>query len=136
MKNLLLSIILTIISTSAMAEWGNVSKGVETDLYIDFSSIKPVGNKVRMWSLADNKKTKKLLEGTEYRSYVANEEYDCANERVKVISVNFYKENMQNGGVVYTLESKGTGDETIQIVPNTAGAILQKYACTLSGKKY
>ena len=135
MKKLLLAILLTIISTSAMAEWGQVSKGVETDLYIDFSTIKPVGNKVRMWSLGDNKITKKLLGGTEYRSYVSYEEYDCENEIVKAISVNFYKENMQNGGVVFKLESKEIGEQTTQIVPNTIGAILQKYACTLSGKK-
>ena len=56
MKKLLLTLMLAFMNTSAMAEWTEVEWTHEDGgltLYVDYTTIRKVGNKVKMLSLVD-----------------------------------------------------------------------------------
>jgi hypothetical protein len=63
MKKLLLTILLALVSISAMAEWTKIDETANAIQYIDLSTVLRHGNKVKMWSLVDYK-TAKILEIT------------------------------------------------------------------------
>jgi len=55
---------------------------------------------------------------------IALEEYDCANQRLRLSSMTIYNER---GGAIHSLSMKA--DEWDDIVPETNGAILGKIVC-------
>ena len=129
MRQLFLVMLLTFVSTSAMAEWTMVGDNVNTNLYIDFSSIKKTGNKVKAWSMDDYKKIQDA-DKDKYLSDVAQNEYDCKEETTRLLALIIYSENMAKGHVVYS--NLNVHGEAAPIPPNSSGRILWKRAC---GKK-
>lgn len=128
MKKLLLAILLTIISTSAMAEWDLVNKGTVFDVYVDASSIKKDGNKAKMWVIWDFKTPQKDM-GQPYLSILDKSVYDCKNETNKTLIRVFYTNNMREGEAVLRLEYADNESKERTIVPDTIGEIEWKAAC-------
>ncbi len=97
MKKLLLILILAVVSSSAMAEW--VKIGTTTDgrtYYADPTTIRKLGNKVKMWRLTDYKLAKEPVATLSIR---AKEEYDCKEKRYRWLFMASYSEPMGRGAV-------------------------------------
>lgn len=134
MKKLLLVILLTAISTHAMAGWTLVAKSTDDSpnfYFIDKRTIKREGSKVSAWTLT-NYATPQDFSGRFYLSIKAKSFYDCKDETEKVLSMVWYEESDGNGKVIDSFHPKANEVETRVIVPDTIGDMLMKAAC---GKK-
>ena len=56
MKKLLLTLILAVMSSSAMAEWIAIHQDEEISTYANPATMRKSGNKVKMWVLFDQKR--------------------------------------------------------------------------------
>lgn len=131
MKKLLLAILLTIISTSAMAEWTLIDISDIAVFYHDTKSVKKDGSKTTIWELFDYKSPDKS-QGFTSLSQKAKYVYDCKNESKKILYSISYEGNMGEGKVVKTFNwSNGDSIDTA-IAPDTIGETLMKAACKLN----
>jgi hypothetical protein len=104
MKKLLLIILLTAISTSAMAEWSYIMSDDSNDYYFDRESIHKKGNIVSMWGLRDLKTPEKnvLTDFKMYSSLKTGWQYDCMQRKTNISSLTFYSENMGAGMIIFS----------------------------------
>ena len=127
MNKLLLTLVLTFISTSAMAEWDLVTTSEDGDLkvYADPSSIRKTDNSVRMSVIYDYS-TVKDSAGDKYLSQKYLTEHDCKDNRSRVLTVTMFSGIMLTGDVVFTIESPFSW---MDVVPNSIGESTWKIAC-------
>jgi len=95
--------------------------------YANPSSIRGNGAIVKMWDLVDFKKAQaveKLVKP--YKSIKGQSEYDCDEERLRVLSSSWHSENMGKGNVVLTSENPG---EWKTVAPDSRGRRLWSVAC-------
>ncbi len=131
---LFIAALLTVFSTSVLAEWTDVGSNDDQTTYADLSTLRKSGNKVKMWALLDYKvvKTSKT-NGTRYLSAVAQMEYDCKEETARLSALIRYSKSMSQGEVVY--RSGAMPEDFDPIPPGSVGEILFKVACETSGMR-
>jgi len=126
MKKLLLTLMLAVISSSAMAEWVRIVKTTynETTIYADPTTIRKSGNKVKMWHLWDYLIAQEV-DSKPHMSVRIQNEYDCKEETVRQIFATSFSDNMAGG---HTINRQG-GKKWEPVAPRTFGEILWKFAC-------
>lgn len=85
-------------STIAMAEWTAVDWSHEDGgltLYVDYSTIRKIGNKVKMLSLADFEVVEK--DEVDLFSSRTSNEYDCKEKLMRQLFYSLYSGSMGNG---------------------------------------
>jgi Surface-adhesin protein E len=127
MKRLLLIILLALRSGLAYAEWVEVGSkvGEGPTTYADPDTILNKGDLVKMWELYDSKTVQTQL-GDSFLSFKIQSEYDCTEERRRMLVVTSFSGNMASGKMVsnYSEELKWNS-----VVPGTVGQSLWKFAC-------
>lgn len=126
MRKTILLMLLVAVSSSAAAEWVQVGGNEISTVYADPATILKTGNMVKMWDLADFKSVQARPYGTPYRSQKAQQEYDCKEQRTRIIDLLRYAENMGTGDVANT-DSDPEKWEPVR--PGTANAPLWDFAC-------
>jgi len=132
MKKLLLTLMLAVMSSSAMAEWVEIAEGAGvaeggngTIVYVDPTTTRKSGTQaVKMWILFDHKKaTKKPPDPvwSEKSQYM----FDCKEEKLKALYGVLYAENMGAGRITGKFEDQGWAP----IIPGSQGEIMWQYAC-------
>ena len=116
---------LSVISTSANAEWTLIDKDSTVSVYADKSTILRDGDRVIMSTLDDLELPNKFRGGF-YASTRWLEHYDCAKKKHRVISSTFYEKRMGKGAVV---EEFGPTQSWDEIHPDTASEKMWKIAC-------
>lgn len=129
MKKLLLTTLLAIFSTGAMAEWIIVNMNEDYFLYIDEARISRKGNIARMWIMNDYFLPQGLHADT-YLSKVLYMEFDCPNKMSNILNITFFTENMRKGIPIDSI--KADDKKRDFILPESIGERLLKEAC---GKK-
>ena len=127
---LLLTVMLACVSSGAMAEWTFYGSNKDSDLYLDYGSIRKDGEIAKMWFMEDYRGAKKISYGKSFLSATTLGVYDCKEERVETDSFALYSKEKGGGDVVFTSKMKKMNWEAI--VPDSLGEILWKKAC---GKK-
>ena len=127
MKRILI-VILLVISGNSYAEWTQFGGSDEFTQYIDKETIRRNGNFVKMWDLKDFK-TAQNYSSDSYLSDKAQWEYDCKEERGRILAFSWFSGQMGNGKVVYLKSDTGKWSP---IQPDSVGEALWKVAC---GKK-
>ena len=124
MKKLLLTLLapLLLVTGSAWAEWVLVAEGNTANLYIDPSTIRKDGNLVKVWKISDLKQRHK--DGELSRRVRA--EYDCKQERFKLLSASFHSGAMASGTTLTTQIGSGQWED---IPPKTVGETVLKIVC-------
>ena len=131
MKPLLLGLMLLVTAGAAIAEWTIAGFSDEADKYVDIATIRRNGNLVKMWDLADFKtKMVRTDTGDTYLSSKMQSEYDCKEEKVRILAFNWFSGQMGSGKVVYL--DHDPSDKWSPISPGSVNEILWKIAC---GKK-
>ena len=97
MKRLLLILILTVMSGSAIAEWAEAGRSKDFIVYYDPATIRKSGSKVIIWSLHDYKTARGQVE---YRSVTLESEYDCIKKQSRRLFLSFYQKNMGTGTTI------------------------------------
>ncbi len=85
MKILLLTLMLAIVSSSAMAEWVEVGSNKTVTIYAHPTTIrKTTVNKVKMWSLYDYNTAQEPAGSRPYMSMKFQDEYNCKEEQSRI----------------------------------------------------
>jgi hypothetical protein len=142
MKKLLITLMLVVVSSSAMAEWDFALKSADgaTSYYINSSAILKYGNKSKMWVIADHKKGINIKLGKnkgnkinvikKVFSYKAQFEYKCDEKHYRLLFKTTYPKNMGRGNVIDTFDEP---DEWDPVIPESASEVLLYKAC--AGRK-
>jgi len=124
---LLLVTIVLLNSAPAYAEWVKVSDGDDSGktVYVNPATIRRNSNLVKMWQLYDYK-TVQTLGGIRFLTAQEQWEYDCAEERGRVVALKGFSGNMASGTMVYTNSEVG---KWVPVTPGTTGRTVWKVAC-------
>ena len=127
MTRLFLITFLLLSSGSAYAEWVQVSGGDEEGktVYVDPATIRRNSNLVKMWQFYDYK-TVQTVGGVRFLTAEEQWEFDCAEERGRVVALKEFSGNMGSGTVVYTNSQVG---KWIPVIPGSMGHTVWKVAC-------
>jgi hypothetical protein len=132
MKRLLLIALTLLILSSgpAYSEWVKVSDSDEAEktVYVDPATISRNSNLVKMWQFYDFK-TVQTVGGIRFLTAKEQWEFDCAEERSRVLALKEFSGNMGSGTVVYTNSQIG---KWVPVMPGSMGQTVWKVAC---GKK-
>jgi hypothetical protein len=128
MKKLLLTLMLAVMSSSAMAEWVRVDynsdKGVTT--YVNFFTILKSGDTIKMWDLRDYKKGQELAFLPLYMSVKRQSEFNCKEKQIKRLYVSYHAKNMGKGKVIY---SDKNPEDWSTVSPDSIDKELWELAC-------
>ena len=128
MNKLLIAALLTVFSTSVMAEWTRVGGNDNVTIYADLATIRKSGDRVKMWALHDFKVVQIFKgNGARFLSMTTQEEYDCKEDTSKLLTANAYLKNMVAGEVVYA--SGAAHGEPVPVAPGSMGDDKFKVAC-------
>ena len=128
MKQLLLGLMLLMTATAANAEWTAIDSADNFIQYVDRATIRRNGNLVKMWSLQNFKTVQKSAAGGEsYLSVKEQWEYDCKEEKKRVLAFSWFDGKMGSGKVVYS--DSDFRDKWSPVGPESIGEILWKIAC-------
>jgi len=89
------------VSSSVMAEWvlygfsNGSKKGIIITVYADPATLIKSGNTVKMWSIFDYNKAQKDPNSPSFMSVKRQEEYDCKEEKKRLLYADFHSENIQ-----------------------------------------
>ena len=120
---------LTVVSTSALAEWTKIEKNNSEGItrYVDVTTIQRNKNKVRMVNLIDYQTKREALDD-KFLPIKVVQEYDCNAVKKRILAFNTYYGNMGTGGDLY----RDTSPNEWKIVssPGSSGLTLWEEACT------
>jgi hypothetical protein len=127
MKRLLIFTLLLLSSAPAYAEWVKVGDGDEAGktVYVDPATIRRNSNLVKMWQLYDYK-TVQTVGGIRFLSAKEQWEFDCAEERSRVLALKEFSGNMGSGTMVDTNSQVGNW---IPDTPGSTGRTVWTVAC-------
>jgi hypothetical protein len=110
---------------SARSEWVQVFEDDKAVYYLDPVTIRKEGDLRRVWGLTDYKQP---LDGV-VRSLRGLNEYDCKEERSRVLVAAFFSKNMAHG---QPINSQRGPSEWDYLAPGTLGTRTLKYVCAYS----
>lgn len=134
MQGIILMLMLSLISTSASAEWARVEikiKGLR--IYVDPSTIHDTDTgTVKMLDLTDYEK---VVDSREIRHLSAKtlREYDCKEHRYRDTAWSWYTENMGEGKVVFSYLNNGSPKDWIVLESSDIDFQLMRIACGKRG---
>ncbi|MBK7685728.1 MAG: hypothetical protein KA388_07660 [Rhodocyclaceae bacterium] len=118
----LLFVCLVFAAGAASAGWVKISENDETIVYIDLSTVRKDGNLRTVSQLHDEKKRSE--DGV--KSTRISWEYDCNNERVRIVAAASFPETMAGGKKLFSFYKTS---EWRDIAPETAGFNGLKAVC-------
>jgi hypothetical protein len=121
----LLITLLLLSSGPAYGEWVWIDKDAQagSTLYVDFDTIRRKGDLVKLWALydIDTVKADSPLSFKELR------EFDCTEERHRLLAGSVYSEHMGKGNVVQSISETSTW---YPVEPDSIPQKLWKAACS------
>ncbi|MBI5659840.1 MAG: hypothetical protein HZC43_09920 [Nitrosomonadales bacterium] len=121
----ILTVLLAVVSSGALAAWVDVGNNENTTIYVDPSAIQREGNLAKMWHLTDFKKPNRDM-GEPYLSAKDQFEYDCKDAKSRRRASSQHSGNMGGGKVVY---SDSYTSKWKPVPPDSGVEILWKFAC-------
>lgn len=119
----LLGAIFLAISLPAAAEWVKIGETKDATFYIDPDTVRKNGNMRRVWLANDLKKRDEDGEMSR-RSF---REYDCKEEKARILSLSTHSEPMVAGKTLFLDNSPS---EWGFIPPNSTSANILKFVCS------
>lgn len=126
MAKAVLMMLLAVVSVSAAAQWVQIGGNESATAYADRTTSEKASNLVRMWDLLDFKTVQARPYGTPYLSQKTLQEYDCKEERARILDVLRYAENMGSGEVARV---DSDSDEWKSVRAGSTLAVLREFAC-------
>ena len=128
MTRLFLVTLLLLSNGPVFAAWVKVSDGDETgkSVYVDPTTIRRNSNLVKMWQLYDYK-TVQTVGGIRFLTAEEQWEFDCAEERGRVVALKEFSGNMASGTMVFT---NSQVSRWLPVIPGTTSEKVWKMACS------
>lgn len=127
-KKLLLTLALSFVSTSTLAEWTRVGESDKKSgytAYADLASVRKVGDRSKMWALFDYKIVQRVS-GVDFLSEKIRREYDCKEKQMRVLAYSLFGWNMESGELIRSY-SQPQKWEAVQ--PGSIDEMEWKVAC-------
>ena len=127
-SNAILILLLTTISSHAVAEWINISANSNVStIYVDPATIQKSDDRTKMWILFDYRKA--IIEsGDKIMSIKKREEYDCNRSQARLLYISKHSGRFTEGKVVYVNDIPY--NEWIPVIPSSISEDLWEYACS------
>jgi len=124
----ILILLLTTISSHAIAEWINISTNSNVStIYVDPATIQKLDDRTKMWILFDYRKA--IIEsGDKIMSIKKREEYDCNKSQARLLYISKHSGRFTEGKAVYVNEIPY--NEWIPVIPSSISEDLWRYACS------
>ena len=129
MRKAMLTLLLAVLSSSAMAEltkWIFVSRQEAFIIYADTATIRKAGSIAQMWDLADAKAGKAFGGVKKTLSFKMEREYDCGNQQLRLLYISWYSGNMGAGEIT---GSNADPSDWRPVLPGTEGERFWQIAC-------
>lgn len=124
-RGLVVLVIAALSYGEASAEWVRVGGTHKYDGYVEMTTIGRTEQTVTLWTLRDFTVTRQVARGP-YRSMKTKKQYDCRNNRSRLLFAKYYAEQMGKGRLVY--QGKGT-KQWAKVAPGSDGEAEWKVAC-------
>ena len=118
--------LLTVMSTSAMAEWVEVGTSDTDTLYFDPAIRLSDNNTFKLWALKDFKMSQRLNELESVKSAKVEYEYDCKAQQARMLYYTSYSESMAGCDIV---DFNVAPSDWVLISANSGNELLWKIAC-------
>ena len=122
----LILLLLALVASPVWAEWSLTGDTDTFNNYSDSTTIRRAGNFVRMWVLRDYKSTQTSTDSRGYLSSILQNEYDCIQEKTRLLAWSYYSGKMGTGIVI---SNGNTVGEMRPIVPRSIGETDWRTAC-------
>lgn len=122
----LIPIFLLFFSVNGYCGWFKVVESDSTTTYIDDSKISKKDKFIRVWTLNNMTKPRKLDNGMTYQSYISLTEIDCREDRMRELSTTLYQDEMGKGSVLISLNEVSKWSFS---PPGSVGDNLVKFSC-------
>lgn len=99
MRRAILMLLLTMMSNNAIAEWVKFLGGKDFSIYVDLTTIRNEGSRVRIQTLADFVKPQNTSGGS-FMSVVSQSEHDCKNDQERSLFGTYFSRNMGGGETI------------------------------------
>lgn len=109
----------------ASAEWVRVGGTHKYDGYVDMATIGRMERTATLWTLRDLMVVRQVARGP-YRSMKTKKQYDCRNNRSRLLFSKYYAGRMGKGRLVY--QGAGT-KQWAKVVPGSDSEAEWKVAC-------
>ncbi len=119
----LICILISLAAAPAWAEWVKLNETNEAINYIDHATISKIGNLRKVWHVQDLKNRDEHGE----MSRRALLEFDCMEERFRILSLSVHSELMAEGKLLESLE--GPGPWLAVGPPGRPYALISNIAC-------
>ena len=134
LPKIILTILLAVTTSNAIAEWVAVGINDGGDIYADPSTILNDGNRVTIWTLIDYKMPRAFGRLKPLMSMKVQTEFDCKEKQTRDLTFFAYSgnmgsgegENMAGAGIAYIDASP---KNWTPVPPNGTGPALWKFAC-------
>jgi hypothetical protein len=104
-RKAVLMMLLALVSGSAAAKWEVVGRTERSTLYAD--AFRPQqGDLVRMWTLSDLTRSQAFTDGKTFSSVVRQEEFNCVEDRMRTLYLEFNANNMGLGDAIYSTSTR------------------------------
>lgn len=125
-KHTFLTLLLVAMSAGALAEWIPFGgDGKSFNAHVDPSSIRKSSNIVKMWTMSDFV-TPQGVAGKAYFSKKEHFEFDCTNEKIRLLSSVKYE---LHSGLGKTIDFDNDSTSTIPAVPGSVAEAFMHVAC-------
>ncbi len=130
MKKLLLTLMLAVVSSGAMAQWVEIAKdGEETfTAYTDPATVRRTDNRVKIWILTDHKIAQKP---DDMKSSISLDEYDCKKKERRLLFLSAYSGHMTEGETIYTYNERS---DWLPVPSGSVSEALLEFACRFHSK--
>ena len=119
-KKTITALAISLIATTAQAEWSYLTSGDTDRFYIDYSTIKKTRHGVRAWMMQEYMGGRAILSS---RDLV---EFDCKEERSRILSTTKFAGPMATGALVVSYSGSGPWDYA---APGTVGEAKLQAVC-------
>ena len=126
MLNVFATGVLLLAVGNASAAWTAINSTNGINEYIDRNTIRHSAKTVKMWTLTDYEAPRTLPSGDEYSSRVALREFDCVEQRSRVLQMSTNSGRMREGKEVFSSTSAFDWDYA---EPGTVGEMRMEIAC-------
>lgn len=128
MNRVIVSLLLVLASANACAEWVKVADSMNGKVhhYLDPATLKKQGKIMRVVTLTDYEEPQPVSESQRFHSVKMQDEFDCASQTARHLSLTALAGNMGAGEIVAT---EPRAAPVRKVVPDTADEDMWKYVC-------
>jgi hypothetical protein len=115
-------------SEPTYAQWAAIGDNVDLDtIYVDIETIRRKGELAEVWVMTDSKLAKRFLDTNSfYLSVRQLQQFNCDEERSRILNATWFSSNMGKGTMIDTLTKEGQWNP---LPPGSVGRRLMEVIC-------